>query len=237
MKWGCNMWLKIKFHFALVTMVFLFSGICFSAGPDPEGNYYISTKYPADGYDGNIKEWTVTVGYLGLIKTDGTLIDVMTSSVSLNLLTANKESIAGYFKTGASLPTGNYKQVRITQRYPSTMKGWIKIGSDFYYTKNASPNYIITNNATTAEAGAETITIQGTDVTDDVPGSPTGYVTVEEGNSYELRIFWYAVGLESGNGVGLVFYIAGNEFIDGMLCEQFILHNNTTGTDQYFTGD
>ena len=227
---------KIKFIFMLAVLVFLFSGTCFSAGPDPEGNYYISIKYPDAGYDGNVKEWTITVSYLGLINTDNTVTDVLTDTVSLNLLTANKDSIAGYFKTGASLPAGNYKQVRITQGPPSSMTGWIKIGDDYVYTVDDDPNYLATDNPTTAEASAESITIDTGSTTGDVPENPTGYVTVEEGNSYELRIFWYAIGLESGNGVGLVTN-EGAGFIEGMLSEQYILHNNTTGEDQYFSGD
>ena len=228
---------KMRFICVLAVLVFLSSGTCYSAGPDPEGNYYISTKYPDAGYDGNIKEWTITISYLGLINTDDTVKDVLTDTVSLNLLTANKESIAGYFKQGASLPAGNYKQVRITQGPPSSMTGWIKLSDDEYiYTVDADPNYAVTDSVATAEASAGSITIDTGSVTGDVPENPTGYVTVEEGNSYELRIFWYAIGLESGNGVGLV----SNEsegFIEGMLCEQYILHNNTTGEDQYFSGD
>ena len=230
------MWLRIRVLFLLVTMVFLFSGICFSI-QDSEGNYYISEKYPDGTYDGNIKEWAVKINYLALIKTDGTVVDVMTSPVSLDLLTANKGSIAGHFKTGASLPAGNYKQVRITQGAPSYMRGWIAgpWASPFRYTKDSDPNFGETTDEGDAESLAETIEVHET-CTDDVPENPTGYVTVEEGKSYELRIFWYAVGLESDKGVGLVFDMGTNEFREGMLCEQYILHCNTDDTDQYFTG-
>lgn len=230
--------LRTKSLFASVVMVFLFSGMCFSAGPGGEGNFYISKKYDAAGWDGNIKSWHVTIDYLALIKTDGTVVPVMTSSVTLNLLSADAGQISGHFKIGASIPVGNYKQVRISQGSSTQMRGWILEGGVFYRTKNDDPNCVIAPNVDAAEDSAEEITIDhGEGATDDVPEvpDPDKPIVIEEGKSYELRIIWTAIGLESGNGVGLVLNGAKTAFLEGMLCEQYVMHNNTDGTDQFFT--
>lgn len=228
--------LRIKFLFVSVAVVFLFSGTSFSA-VDGEGNYYISDKWPSGTADGNIQEWRITIEYLALIKTDGTVVELLTSPVTKNLLSEDAGSISAYFATGASIPTGSYKQVRIQQGATTTMKGWIDEAGTFYTTRDGTPNYLNTAaSEAQAEAFAETITIEhGGGVTDDVPENPNldEPVVVEDGKSYTLKILWYAVGLESGNGVGLVWDVDNTEFIEGMLCEQYSMVDSD-GAEQFF---